>query len=297
VAALGLGRVARLGALAPPAALAAAFAVQLAGGAAAAVDLPPLARTFTLVASRAIHDGFHLAFVLLQLPDHPYLKEPVYQLILSFLAPLPHALLAAAALAAPVALAWRAFARRPAAVPDAAARAPARRLSRAAHAARSRAAAVAFAVALAVGVAAVLRAHAGSEDLYDPIPEPVVDDGKGTVIVPLGGPLSAPERRMRKFVWSGAGRPVVFFVVPRAGGTPVAALDLCDVCQPKGYAQLGSGYVFCKYCKTPIPVGTVGQPGGCNPIPLPSARFQGPVLRVAAAELAALHERVLAEKR
>ena len=28
--------------------------------------------------------------------------------------------------------------------------------------------------------------------------------------------------------------------------------------------------LLCLYCRTPIPIGTVGDPGGCNPIPLPA---------------------------
>jgi hypothetical protein len=293
----GLAARAGLERLAPPALAAALFAVTMAGGAAAAVELPPLARGFTAVASRSIHDGFHLAFVLLQLPDHPYLTDPVYQLILSFLEPLPHALIAAAGVALPFALAGAAFARRPAPAPPPGARPPARRLARAGHLSRTRLAVAAFAVAIAVTGSAIVGAHLASEDLYDPVPEPVVDDGKGTVVVPLGGPLAGSDRRMRKFVWASAGRAIAFFAVRRADGTFAVALDLCEICQPKGYAQLGAGYVYCKYCKTPIPVGTVGQPGGCNPVPLPSARVEGGVLRVPASELAALHERILTEKR
>lgn len=293
----GLARRAGLDRLGPAPLAAALFAVLMAGGGAAAVDLPPLARGFTAVASRTIHDGFHLAFVLLQLPDHPFLTEPVYQLILSFLAPLPHALVAAAALALPLVAAAVAFARRPPPAPAAGARPPERRLLRAAHLARTRLATVAFAAAVAAAVAAVVGAHLASEELYDPAPEPVVEDGRGAVVAALGGPLAGPDLRMRKFVWSSAGRAITFFAVRRADGSTAVALDLCDICQPKGYAQLGPGYVYCKYCKTPIPVGTVGQPGGCNPVPLPSARVDGGVLRIPSRDLAALYERVLAEKR
>ena len=109
-------------------------------------------------------------------------------------------------------------------------------------------------------------------------PEPVVDDGAGRIIVPLGDPLKSADERMRKWVYSAAGRAVTFFTIRRPDGTLAAALDVCDICQPKGYAQMGTGYVFCKYCKTPIPSATVGQPGGCNPIPIPDAVVEGAVL-------------------
>lgn len=98
---------------------------------------------------------------------------------------------------------------------------------------------------------------------------------------------------MKKYVWSYAGHVVPFFTVRRPDGSLAVALDLCEICQPKGYAQLGAGHVFCKYCKTPIPVATVGEPGGCNPIPLPAARVQGSALRIPTAELRARYERAL----
>ena len=287
----------RLERLAPSGLLAALFALKMCGGGAAAVELPPLARGLAAVASRTIHDGLHLGFVLLQLPDHPYLREPVYQLILSFLEPLPHALVAAVALAAPVGVAWRAFARRVEPGPPSGARPPEARLLRAAFRARTRLSGVAYGAAVAAVAAAVLSSYVASEELYDPVPEPVVDDGRGSVVVPVGGPLAGPDRRLRKYVWSHDGRAVTFFTVRRADGTIAAALDLCEVCQPKGYAQLGAGHVYCKYCKTPIPIGTVGQAGGCNPLPLASARLDGAVLRIAAAELRAQYARAMRAQR
>jgi high-affinity iron transporter len=101
---------------------------------------------------------------------------------------------------------------------------------------------------------------------------------------------------MRKWVYAAGDRTITFFTVRRPDGEIVAALDLCEICQPKGYAQMGSKHVFCKYCKTPIPLETVGQAGGCNPVPLPSSVDHG-VLRVPRAELLAIHARAMADKR
>jgi uncharacterized membrane protein len=98
---------------------------------------------------------------------------------------------------------------------------------------------------------------------------------------------------MRKYVWSYAGHLVPFFTVRRPDGSLAVALDLCEICQPKGYAQMGRGYVFCKYCKTPIPADTVGQPGGCNPVPLPEAAAKGSLLVVPRAALLAAWEKRL----
>ncbi len=124
-----------------------------------------------------------------------------------------------------------------------------------------------------------------------------MDDGAGSVVVPLGGPLAGAGERMRKWVYSAGGHAVVFFTVRRSDGSLAAALDLCEICQPKGYSQMGPGYVFCNYCKAPIPAGTVGQPGGCNPIPLPGAVLSGSVLLVPREELVRLWEKGTADRR
>ena len=71
------------------------------------------------------------------------------------------------------------------------------------------------------------------------------------------------------------GQPVRFFVVERSGELTVV-LDACAICQPEGYGQ-SEGTVICYYCKTLIPLETVGKPGGCNPIPVPFTTDAGGV--------------------
>jgi hypothetical protein len=281
----------------PAAALALLLGLELAGVAATAVDAHRLPLAVTGSISRAIHDAVHLVFVMLQVPDHAYLEDWAYQLILRFLEPAVHAALAAVVVAAPVAAAWRAFLRRPEPPPPPGARAPDRRLARAGFLRTSRLGALPYAAALLLAAGAIWSARAQGDALYDPVPEPVVDDGAGHVVVPLGGPLAGADDRMRKWVYSAGGHAVTFFTVRRPDGSLAAALDLCEICQPKGYAQMGAGYVYCKYCKTPIPSGTVGQPGGCNPIPLPGAVLSGSVLLVPRDALVAAWTKGMADKR
>jgi hypothetical protein len=277
--------------LTPAAVLSLLLALELAGIAAVAVDAHSLPAAFTAVASRGVHDGLHLVFVVLQVPDHAFLEDWAYQLILRFLEPAVHAAIAALLVSAPIAAAWRAFHARPAPALPPAARAPERRLSRARFLRARRLGGVPYAAAVALSVLALGAASAGGEDLYDPLPEPVVDDGAGRIRVPLGDPLKGAETRMRKWAYAAAGRAITFFTIRRPDGSVAAALDVCDICQPKGYAQMGAGYVFCKYCKTPIPAQTVGQPGGCNPIPIPDAVVEGGTLVVPRAGLVGAWER------
>jgi hypothetical protein len=287
----------RLGAaLTPASVLFAVFALELAGVAARAVDAHVLPLALTSAVSVAMHDAVHLVFVMLQVPDHAYLEDSIYQLILRFLEPALHAAVAATVLAAPMVVAWRAFARRPRPELPPAARAPERRSARAAFLRASRAGAVPFAAAVLLSAAVIWQARGGVDELYEPVPEPVVDDGAGTIVVPLAGPLGGGDR-MRKWVYSANGRTVTFFGVRRPDGVLAVALDLCEICQPKGYAQMGRGHVFCKYCKTPIPIATVGQPGGCNPVPIPGAEVKGAMLLIPRAALLAAFEKAMVDKR
>ena len=65
----------------------------------------------------------------------------------------------------------------------------------------------------------------------------------------------------------------------------VTAFDACKLCGAKGYAQDGPTIV-CLHCHSAIYPPSIGQPGGCNPLPLPS-RVVGEELRIAGADLRA----------
>jgi high-affinity iron transporter len=60
-----------------------------------------------------------------------------------------------------------------------------------------------------------------------------------------------------------------FMVVRKADGNWVAAIDGCMICGRHGYRQDGTN-VICRNCGAVIPISTMGQVGGCNPIAVPS---------------------------
>ncbi|MBV8200121.1 MAG: DUF2318 domain-containing protein [Acidobacteria bacterium] len=107
-------------------------------------------------------------------------------------------------------------------------------------------------------------------------------------VVSLGGPAASGAS-------GGSGRPgggvaVRFIAVPlddpRKPGTAIAtAFDACEICGAKGYYQEGTN-ITCLHCGSTIYPPSIGQRGGCNPIPLPSRR-QGDELVLRAADLAA----------
>jgi len=104
--------------------------------------------------------------------------------------------------------------------------------------------------------------------IYDPIPYRVTEDENGKIVLKIsGGPINISDGFLHKFFFEKDGEFIRFLVIKKPGGNFGIALDACEICEPEGYAQLGAD-LFCKYCGTPIPILTVGESGGCNPIPL-----------------------------
>jgi len=106
-----------------------------------------------------------------------------------------------------------------------------------------------------------------TETLYNPSPKPLVASG-GKAVIPLQGPaVDLRDGALHKFLLSINGEEVRLLVMKKSDGTLAVCLDACEICPPDGYGQ-GPGHVVCLYCKTPIPLDSLGTPGGCNPIPL-----------------------------
>lgn len=112
--------------------------------------------------------------------------------------------------------------------------------------------------------------------LTEPVPIPVREsEEEGVLKIPLSdktGDLT--DGKLRKYVHYYGNRQIIFLAILKPNGSVGVALDECEVCKPaewnkaaQGYAQKGD-HLICKYCMTPIPVPTVNNPGGCNPIPL-----------------------------
>jgi hypothetical protein len=103
--------------------------------------------------------------------------------------------------------------------------------------------------------------------LYDPEPRPVVAD-RGVVLIPLRDPaMDLMDGMLHKFSLTHEGETITLLIMKKSNNTLSVCLDACEICPPEGYGQR-ENYVICIYCGTPIPVDTLGQPGGCNPIPL-----------------------------
>jgi FTR1 family protein len=88
----------------------------------------------------------------------------------------------------------------------------------------------------------------------------------GLVRVPIAG---KDDGNLHHFSTDVDGKLMNFMIIRMDDGHWVAALEACMICGPHGYRQEGSNAV-CRNCAAAIPLSTMGQVGGCNPIAVPS---------------------------
>jgi high-affinity iron transporter len=63
------------------------------------------------------------------------------------------------------------------------------------------------------------------------------------------------------------GTEIRFLVIHKTNGDYTAALDACQICGRAGYRQEGQN-IICRNCGASIYVPSIGDRGGCNPIPV-----------------------------
>jgi uncharacterized membrane protein len=73
------------------------------------------------------------------------------------------------------------------------------------------------------------------------------------------------------------GTSIRFMVIHRTNGDYATALDACQICGRAGYRQEGQN-VICKNCGSSIYIPSIGDRGGCNPIPVKSRVAGGEVI-------------------
>jgi uncharacterized membrane protein len=148
-------------------------------------------------------------------------------------------------------------------------------------------------LAFLVSIVLLHTANLAMNPLFDPEPIPVVADGED-IAIPLKDSLGdISDGRIRKYSFRHMGRVYRLLVLQRPDSSVVAALDACEICPPTGYVQRGE-HVVCKYCSTPLPLQSIGQPGGCNPIPVNSRR-DGNTLVMNRSEIIDTHDKWLGD--
>lgn len=104
----------------------------------------------------------------------------------------------------------------------------------------------------------------------------------------VGGQVSIPisdvsDGDLHRYSANLDGKEVRFLIFKKPDGKVVTVLDACQICGPVGFYKSGS-QIICKNCSAPINAQSVGQAGGCNPIPLKSS-INGEEITISQADL------------
>jgi uncharacterized membrane protein len=104
-------------------------------------------------------------------------------------------------------------------------------------------------------------------------------NGKATVSV-----SDMQPSELRRYSATLKGKPVRFLIYKRPNGKIVTVMDACAICGSVGFYNNGAQGITCKNCNAPVNPQTVGEGGGCNPIPL-VATVDGSTVTVTQLEL------------
>ena len=102
----------------------------------------------------------------------------------------------------------------------------------------------------------------------------------GTATIPLAEVSDGDLHRYSTVI---NGKTVRFLLFKRPDGKVVSVYDACSICGPVGFYKNGQ-MVVCKNCSAPVNPQSVGEPGGCNPIPLKSSTI-GDAIVISQADL------------
>ena len=93
-----------------------------------------------------------------------------------------------------------------------------------------------------------------------------------TAVVFQDGKVSIPRSQLadgdlHRYTATLNGKPVRFLLFQKPDGNVAVVLDACQICGSVGFAR-GRDGITCKNCAAPVNPQSMGQAGGCNPIPL-----------------------------
>jgi uncharacterized membrane protein len=77
------------------------------------------------------------------------------------------------------------------------------------------------------------------------------------------------EGELRRYSADVNGVAMRFLLYRKPDGKVATVFDACQICGGIGFYK-GANGLICKNCAAPVNPQSVGQPGGCNPIPLQS---------------------------
>jgi high-affinity iron transporter len=107
-------------------------------------------------------------------------------------------------------------------------------------------------------------------------PANVVTFSEGKTMIDISGMQNGDLWRYSANV---GGREIRFLLYKKPDGKVASIMDACTICGPVGFYNSGTQGITCKNCDAPINPDSVGQGGGCNPIPL-EAQLNGNTVTV-----------------
>jgi high-affinity iron transporter len=96
----------------------------------------------------------------------------------------------------------------------------------------------------------------------------VVFNSDGKAVISTRG---LAEGELQRYSAQVKGVQVRFLLYRKPDGKVASIFDACQICGGVGFYK-GANGIICKNCAAPINPQSVGQPGGCNPIPLESTQ-------------------------
>lgn len=234
---------------------------------------------------KLFHDIVHQAYVFLMMPDHPLLSMTAWRrmgILFSDTVALWFSLII---MTIPLSIFLRRhFAEEVTVPPEVPAGAPRRRFIKSIRDERFLKSIPVFLFMVFIAGTWFVERSESSSSLYNPKPRPVISEG-GKVTIPIRSPgEDLLDGALHKFVLDVNGGEMRLLAMKKPDGTLAVCLDACERCPAEGFAQ-AKGHVICLYCLSPRRSDTLGQPGGCNPIPLNALVTESDVL-IEASEIA-----------
>ncbi len=132
----------------------------------------------------------------------------------------------------------------------------------------------AAAVMCALVVVALAAEFAYARALNAPSPAKMLAARDNQVRIPLA---ELTDSNLHFYTADASGTVIRFLVIHKTDGDYAAALDACQICGRAGYRQVGQN-VICRNCGATIYIPSIGDKGGCNPIPVKSRVEGGEVI-------------------
>jgi high-affinity iron transporter len=128
---------------------------------------------------------------------------------------------------------------------------------------------------LCVGIVVTLAGEfAYTRAMNAPSPAKTLAAENGEVRIPLA---ELTDTSLHFYTADANGTVIRFLVIHQTNGNYAVALDACQICGWSGYRQEGQN-VVCRNCGATIYIPSIGDHGGCNPVPVKAKIEQGEVI-------------------